>query len=746
MFENRLAEHRIAYAARLNPAVDEGEELQLKVKRKAQRDNEQGLEVPDGISIKRRRTNARIIDRIRDKDRDTAVDDNPQDAQPDFEGQAQMHSRTATGDGKTEQRLQQDTLGLRSLSPSKIPTLLDNLKSKPQDTYTTRSRTERKLGPAKAPASILDDPPPIRSTQVKDLDNPWSKPLTYPKIGKKKATVEWADLERLDEGEFLNDNLIAFYLRYLEQQLEERKPDVARKVYFFNTFFYTSLTNHGKSHRNINYELVKKWTRKDDIFLYDYVVVPINEAYHWYVAVICNLPALKRSPASHDDEGHFSGSTEDDSTSHNHAAEKGEGFPAEQAAADHQEPPTEQETRRSFAEMSLECESPPAIRHNEPRSIEAPKQISDDQDMLETQIIGDPADANEQLKEEAPVAIRNEEAGQGTTTEQEMTPIPAGNNRKGKRKSIPPGKKLHPSEPAIITFDSLPQTHPATVRALKDYLLAEAECKRSMQLDEKQLRGMTAVGIPKQDNFCDCGPFLLGYMDKFMEDPEEFMSKAMQKQFDPENDWPSLVPSKLRANIRDLILGLYQEQQDERRESAKKTGKYYPRTSEATSRAASSGPATRTEALKSALPDGRPAPEKASKSRSRSPEQAHIDPSLLNPSSMVVADSQSQRDPKVSNHRHSPPTAELPSTIPDSQPGEPSQQLEEEIPATLPAAPLEPKTAAPEPVPTSPPEPKRRDPKEMDTAARTRVLRSSPRQAKNNRKDRATEVVDLLDD
>lgn len=38
-------------------------------------------------------------------------------------------------------------------------------------------------------------------------------PLVYPLEGPRKANVDWIDLERLDEGEFLNDNLISFYLR-----------------------------------------------------------------------------------------------------------------------------------------------------------------------------------------------------------------------------------------------------------------------------------------------------------------------------------------------------------------------------------------------------------------------------------------------------------------------------------------------------------------------------------------------------
>ena len=49
------------------------------------------------------------------------------------------------------------------------------------------------------------------------------------------------------------------------------------KVYFFNTYFYSSLSKPQKGQRGINYNAVQRWTAKEDIFNYDYVVVPINE-------------------------------------------------------------------------------------------------------------------------------------------------------------------------------------------------------------------------------------------------------------------------------------------------------------------------------------------------------------------------------------------------------------------------------------------------------------------------------------
>ena len=46
-----------------------------------------------------------------------------------------------------------------------------------------------------------------------------SRPLVYPATGKDRATVDFGDLERLDEDEWLNDNLIMFYLKYEQMNI-----------------------------------------------------------------------------------------------------------------------------------------------------------------------------------------------------------------------------------------------------------------------------------------------------------------------------------------------------------------------------------------------------------------------------------------------------------------------------------------------------------------------------------------------
>ncbi|KAG0125986.1 hypothetical protein HOY82DRAFT_492105, partial [Tuber indicum] len=100
--------------------------------------------------------------------------------------------------------------------------------------------------------------------------------LVYPFEGPKRQVVEYEDLARLGAEEFLNDNLINFYLRYIEVELQRRDPDLAKETYFLNTFFYEILARKGGKG---NFDSVLKWTAKVDLFNMNYIVIPINESY-----------------------------------------------------------------------------------------------------------------------------------------------------------------------------------------------------------------------------------------------------------------------------------------------------------------------------------------------------------------------------------------------------------------------------------------------------------------------------------
>ncbi|XP_014122629.2 sentrin-specific protease 7 isoform X2 [Zonotrichia albicollis] len=105
--------------------------------------------------------------------------------------------------------------------------------------------------------------------------------------------VTGEDLECLEYGEFLNDVIIDFYLKYL--LLEKAPKHVADRTHIFSSFFYKCLTRTEKnsegdvkvSAAQRRHRRVRTWTRHINIFNKDYIFVPVNEESHWYMAVIC---------------------------------------------------------------------------------------------------------------------------------------------------------------------------------------------------------------------------------------------------------------------------------------------------------------------------------------------------------------------------------------------------------------------------------------------------------------------------
>jgi len=85
-----------------------------------------------------------------------------------------------------------------------------------------------------------------------------------------------SDVQRLSGYEWLNDEVINFYL----SMLKERSTNSTTKCLFYNSFFYT-LYQKG-------YARVRRWSTKAnvDIFEMDKVIFPVHLGNHWCTAVI----------------------------------------------------------------------------------------------------------------------------------------------------------------------------------------------------------------------------------------------------------------------------------------------------------------------------------------------------------------------------------------------------------------------------------------------------------------------------
>ncbi|KAK0869779.1 hypothetical protein LTR91_007600 [Friedmanniomyces endolithicus] len=399
---------------------------------------------------------------------------------------------------------------------------------------TRRSTREKKFVQAR-----VQTPSPERWSR---LHNPkrWSKPVEYPQQSARRVTVDFGDIERLDEGQFLNDNLISFGLRKIQ---EEMAPEHRESVHFFNSFFYTSLTTKN-GRKSLNYDSVKKWTKGKDLLSTPYVVVPINIDLHWYAAIICNLDQLIRQ-AGNDEEEERQG--EDEFAYFEDDKPEMDAQPSrEHPVADSTSSPTAEKLTDHTAEM---------------------KKLS-----LASSGPASPVDVEVfEFGEHGVVQPTSHHDAGATSTQPDSRPSTAATKAKkgGKKKFTPAPRRYSTDTPAIITLDSFGLPHTAEVRNLKEYIIREAEDKRGMLVDRDDLYGVSAKGIPQQANFCDCGVYLLAYVEQFAKDPRAFVEKVLSKAMEEDQEFAGFNPSGKRAEIRNVLLGLNETQEAARKEMKK---------------------------------------------------------------------------------------------------------------------------------------------------------------------------------
>ncbi|KAI0439225.1 hypothetical protein F4803DRAFT_54063 [Xylaria telfairii] len=450
--------------------------------------------------------------------------------------------------------------------PKTRPKLRDAMKSSPtlksggRGTASSPSRDDRPASAkrqARTTRSIFTyfgSPEPAESESEPEgwtslnpgWEKQWRNQLVYHGTGKNRAPVDKTDIQRLDEGQFLNDNLIIFYIRYLQKNLEDNNKDLARRIFFQNTYFYDKL-KPAKTGQGINYDSVKTWTSKVDLFSKDYIIVPINEYSHWYVAIICNAPALPTSPVYHervDDNKNSEAVTPHgvEIIQETPEASSQDRVPMSSISSDNVAAPSQEEVVENLRRMSIDSSDQPihaAKREmkNNPEEEVSSAPTKNDHDVY---VVND---------EDKPTA--EVEHHTSTTT-------PHMRKKTGKRSSIGP-PKYDPNQPRIITLDSLGASHSPACSYLKQYLIAELKDKKGIEIPAPRAMGTTAKDIPEQTNHCDCGLFLLGYIQQFILDPDAFVKSILQR--DNKIPW-RLDPSALRNNIRDLIFSLQKEQQE----------------------------------------------------------------------------------------------------------------------------------------------------------------------------------------
>ncbi|KAF5296827.1 hypothetical protein FQA39_LY12345 [Lamprigera yunnana] len=298
-------------------------------------------------------------------------------------------------------------------------------------------------------------------TEIKQL-------FIYPP-GKGGLSINTEDYLCLAQDQFLNDVIIDFYLKYLVLNLPE---ETQKKVHVFSTFFYKRLTTKpAKASRRSHpaevdpsltaaqkrHARVEKWTKRVNLFEKDFIIIPINENAHWFLAIVC-FPGMNGCV------------TWDGNSIQIEPKEKKKKKVANSG---------------TVTISTINNESEQAIAFDDGNASDKDEAEGD-----ESELDSDD-DSDEQDATEPPLE---------TTTPLKRQPI---------------------IQASILIFDSLSGASRARVVAtLRDYLTCEYKAKMGEEkIFNKDVIKGSCPKVPQQTNFTDCGLYLLQYVEQFFKDP-----------------------------------------------------------------------------------------------------------------------------------------------------------------------------------------------------------------------------------
>ncbi|XP_048349299.1 sentrin-specific protease 7 isoform X2 [Sphaerodactylus townsendi] len=308
------------------------------------------------------------------------------------------------------------------------------------------------------------------------------------------------DLECLDYGEFLNDVIIDFYLKYL--LLEKAPRKLAERSHIFSSFFYKCLTRTKQnSEENPNLSLaqrrhkrVKRWTRHTNIFNKDYIFVPVNEESHWYIAIIC-FPWLEEV-------------------------------------------------------VYEDCLDPCSLQSPTPQF---PVHLETKTETVRTETVLVFSDNRNDEEMDMNSHLQLNDNGQPERLS------PASGSISSKSSSGSSKIKKLCKRPCILILDSLKASSiQNTVQVLREYLELEWEVKlKTCREFSKSTMVDFCPRVPKQNNNSDCGVYLLQYVETFFQSP--IVNFEVPLHLD--RWFPRQAVRNKREEIRDLILQLHLQQQ-----------------------------------------------------------------------------------------------------------------------------------------------------------------------------------------
>ncbi|XP_019585160.2 sentrin-specific protease 6 isoform X5 [Rhinolophus sinicus] len=438
---------------------------------------------------------------------------------------------------------------------------------------------------------------------------PVEKLIVYPPPPAKGGiSVTNEDLHCLSEGEFLNDVIIDFYLKYLV--LEKLKKEDADRIHIFSSFFYKRLNQRERRNETTNLSIqqkrhgrVKTWTRHVDIFEKDFIFVPLNEAAHWFLAVVCfpglEKPKYEPNPHYHENTAMQKCSTVEDSCISSPSASEMDSCSQNSSAKpvikkmlnkkhcvaviDSSAEQEESDPRYRRNICSVKC-SLKKINHTASENEESNKGESacqkvvdrtksenglqneylssmhhtDGLSKIRLNYSDESAEASKMLEDEL-IDFSEDQDNQDDSSDDGFLADDNCNSEIGQWHLKPTICK----QPCILLMDSLRgPSRSNVVKILREYLEVEWEVKKgSKRSFSKDVMKGSNPKVPQQNNFSDCGVYILQYVESFFENPILNFELPMNLA----NWFPPPRMRTKREEIRNIILKLQEGQSKDKK-------------------------------------------------------------------------------------------------------------------------------------------------------------------------------------